>query len=140
MTQKEIIKGNRLIANFMGLKIKEPKGYTLNKDGSENCWMVFPKKYDNWDFPEMVRESEIDRYLKFHNNWTWLMSVVDKIETLSHVMQTSLKMDMSHSYSFNIIWYRKYTTQDRCYKSKIIAVYSVVVEFLNWYINYNNKE
>ena len=120
----KIQKGNLLIAKFLGLKITQPKGYTLNKDGSEDCFMSFTKQYDFLQM-ESRRESEIHRYLKFHESWDWLMTTCKKWDDLNfnrsslEKQYVNLCNELDNSVTLydmnvvlyqlveNIIWYNK---------------------------------
>ena len=68
------------------------------------------------------------------------MKVVDKIENLGNCIQTKLSKDMDGNYSFRIIWYQHYDSGQRWdYPSRIEAIYSEVIDFINFY-NANIKE
>lgn len=59
MEQNEIIEGNRLIADFMGVKIGE----------------------DKYSWRPGVQEPLQEYHLAYHTSWNWLKPVVDKIYT-----------------------------------------------------------
>ena len=61
--KKEIIEGNCLLAEYMGLKYIDGK-YIL----STSHWDTYIQKYNPED-------------LQFHNSWHWLMPVVIEIES-----------------------------------------------------------
>ena len=65
LTQEEIITGNKLIAEFITIEIK---------DG----WYYF-------DHP-IIHEAELAYFknFRFHSSWDWLMPVVEKIEEMGH--------------------------------------------------------
>lgn len=90
MNKKEIIKGNKLIAEFMGAEFQyytddeeeaknSDKKYTHGtpKKIFESCdewWRCSfnpEEKHFGWKFPS-------DLY--YHNDWNWLMPVIEKIE------------------------------------------------------------
>lgn len=56
METKEIIEGNKLIVEFMGLKLIDPKDITETTDCRE--FVVWPR---------------------YHKEWNWLIPVVEKI-------------------------------------------------------------
>ena len=62
--------------------------------------------------------------LKFHSDWSWLMEVVEKIESLGH----AFSIDSTKCYVL---------TNDFCNAqkeaTKIESVYKVCVEFIKWY-------
>jgi len=69
MNKKEILEGNKLIAEFMvGCEIIE--GTVIRKT-----------KYYN--FPDHCSTKYLISDMKFHSSWDWLMPVVEKIEPLS---------------------------------------------------------
>jgi len=77
MTQKEILKYNKLCAEFLGYQVlsSPPKGAITTQDGCHNpsflheqmegeCWYVYPK---------------------FDSDWNWIMEVVEAIEKLDNI-------------------------------------------------------
>ena len=63
-----IIEGNKLIAEFMGYETHE-----------------------NWEF--WITDSYIEKFdwyspgtMKFHNDWNWIMSVIEKISSLGYIV------------------------------------------------------
>jgi hypothetical protein len=111
--KKEILEGNKLIAEFMGLE-----------EGPE-----YVNAFDRDDllyFTGGGYESA-----KYDSSWDWLMPVVEKIECLS----CTVTMVNNACCIF-------YTGDDREFSysplavSKIEAVWLAVVEFIKWY----NKE
>jgi len=106
MKQKDIDIGNKIIAEFMGLKHKPlAKGlYQLQYEHS----------FSNHGFKEWINEE----MLKFHSSWNWLIPVVKKlIETLPknseawgslHIVLVSLDIKASWKYVVECIeWYNK---------------------------------
>ena len=61
MSEQEIIEGNKLIAEFIGLE-KNDFGYWINKD------YLFNSQLKLFDFE-----------LKFHSSWDWLIPCINKI-------------------------------------------------------------
>ena len=112
MTREEIDKNNKLIAEFMGGKLK-----WLNKIDSS-----YVSGYANI------------AGLKFHKSWDWLMPVVEKIESLNineipievHIHSNDcLISDIEHNSIGEL----------SSLGSKIKSVYECVVEFIKWYNN-----
>lgn len=113
-TEIEILEGNLLIAKFMGLAEDEyPSG--------------LPKGTDIWG-------NFMDNDIQYHSSWSWLMPVVEKIETIdncSYFLHTDpWGIDIYEYFSGNeeII-----VSIDKDEKSKIDLYYSTVIEFIKWY-------
>jgi hypothetical protein len=123
MKTNEILQGNRILAEFMGLK----PGYNS-----------YTKKY-NWgdgiffmtdgDTIEEVMDA-IAGYAKYHSSWDWLMPVVEKIEALGYDVEIGsqyVRIDDGLDEGFGIdSWYSG---------SKIESVFTAFVEFAKWYKN-----
>lgn len=132
MSEQEIVKGNKLIAEFIGLE-KNDFGYWINKDYLFNSQLKL-----------------LDFELKFHSSWDWLMPVVEKIEN------TKPFYSVSNNAGF---WYNDETDtvdrnklqylciiSDKSYRiiinsanyfperdNKLVATWFAVVEFIKWY-------
>lgn len=131
MTQEEIKEGNRIIAEFMELRLIHADDF--NKLGEASY--TGANKGVKWGIIE---------YLKYNSDWSWLMPVVEKIELeLGYSLFIFFDED-----GFQVqVWkelcsYRKketdiiVSTQSR---SKIDSVFQAVVQFINWY-NTNGKQ
>lgn len=116
MSEQEIIEGNKLIAEFIGIK-QNDFGHWINKDhllGSQSKLFDFE--------------------LKYHSSWDWLMPVVEKIE---NDLQDSFNVDIINKNQCEIVrngneficGYGFETVNH----SKIEAVYNSIVEFIKWY-------
>jgi hypothetical protein len=68
---------------------------------------------------------------KFHNDWNWLMLVVEKIESLGH----SIIIDENWCV---IKSKRTLYKKERIANTKIEAVYNACIEFVKWYNEQNN--
>ena len=110
MTQEEIIAGNKLIAEFMGLSYCEKYRY--------EGW------YKNHEHNHRICDFD---GLKYHTSWDWLMPVVEKIEKMNTtvVIEGIMCEIKTHSIGFDM------TASDE--RSKILAVYYAVIEFIKWY-------
>ena len=116
MKDKMIIEGNKLIAEFMGYETHE-----------------------NWEF--WITGSYIEKFdwyspgtMKFHNDWNWIMPVVEKIESKNYavtitqnicIIQASIMGDCT-----------TITRQSGNYdtpNTKIHNTWLAVIEFINWY-------
>ena len=105
------LKNNKLIAEFLGY---------IDNGCSEDGFLIHP--ITNYDV-------EISS-LKYHEDWNWLMEVVEKIESLGyrieivkHICRIYLSNKETIIISENI--------------PKIEAVYNACVEFIKWYNNQN---
>jgi len=114
MTQEEIIEGNnKLIGKFMG-----------GHDNGQNRWYNIFLGQNGYYWSDQ---------LKFHSSWEWLMSVVEKIESLEwnvNINKNCCIYDNQHK----ITACGKSIT--RLGDTKIESVWLAVVEFIKWY----NKE
>lgn len=114
MENKEIIDGNKLIAEFMGLK-------------------------DVMSFREQIGNgfcSPVD--MKYHTSWDWLMIVVEKIESLGYYTNILSADNNNKSHTMHITRINEQEQYSLWHDSKIHAVYYAVVEFIKWYNE--NKE
>lgn len=83
MEQKEILEGNKLIAEFMGRKFFAYKGnhsYDRAFNTYKECeeWIGGKLKDDGYK-PEIGWQQECGKY---HSSWDWLMPVLDKIDSI----------------------------------------------------------
>ena len=135
MSNKEILEGNRLIAEFMGVKITGTK-YGCNHPLVTCAYPNYPN-------------------LKYHSSWDWLMPVIDKIESLegSNPFKDNPKVKFQgdhveifwySTYRGDCIYWKNYTGIDNnTYQhknqedSRILAVFRAIVEFIKWY---NSKQ
>ncbi len=110
------IENNKLIAEFMGLKV----GIYPSIDG---------KGY--WETPiGDVSRAEADR-LPCHQSWDWLMPVVEKIESLSIV---SFEKNLQEDGDYQCLFTNGYEILICHYAdTSIEATYKAVVEFVKWY-------
>lgn len=123
MKPEEIIEGNKLIAEFRGLREESP---------------------GRWYDPTQIPHPRF-RELKYHSSWDWLMPVVEKIED-SHklsegygfsVMIDNWNCEIQNLISGEII--SSFNPSSHPIHSKIEAAWLAVVEFIKWY-NQNKKE
>lgn len=121
MTEQEIIKGNKLIHEFIS-----PLSYTDGKKSMNNNYLKTKK-------------------LKYHSSWDWLMPVVEKIEGIYPFFtkySSSFSVVISDKECY--IEYSGYeagtlieTIQGN---SKKEATWLAVVEFIKWYNEENKNE
>lgn len=121
MTNKEILEGDKLIAQFMG--VKNVVEFTIKKN-PEFIELVIAEDEDGYiDYVEGIN------YILYHSDWDQLMSVVEKIEKKSDTSLECLTLDEIVSYQFQIY------LSNTCVrgKSKIEVIYKAVIEFIKWY-------
>jgi hypothetical protein len=114
---------NKLIAQFLGQK-KQP--FEFPQFG-------FIRHNGEW------KDTFTEDQLKFHKDWNWLMSVVEKIESLKdkenngkyyfEIYKTSVTIFGNGTFLNEII-----NTEE---KTKIQSVYNACVEFIKWYNEQN---
>jgi DNA replication protein DnaC len=113
------IENNKLIAEFMGGLFNKHS----NKYGIGNAEYITIGKLNN--VVKAINHYDIVD-LKYHNNWNWLMEVVEKIESLSEEQKV-----------INFSRQNKSIFDFKLTESKIEATYNACIEFIKWY-NENN--
>jgi len=122
MKKKEIIEGNRLIAEFLGSKFinDAPEDYP-------NGYYYQPEEIEG-DCPTGIPEDWC-----FESSWDWLMSVVEKIESLDWGVEITRNSCSIKCGSKPNKFFETYKVCD----TKIEAVWLACVGFSDWYnINY----
>lgn len=139
MTEKEILEGNKLIAEFMECELNRNKyhipqhiQYSSFNGGSMTC-----------DF--------LITMLKYHKSWDWLMSVVDKIENIELkernfidyfnfcIMPDCIIINKQSNEEKPMIVVNKSESVGsinhsmHIFEDKVSAVFCAVVEFIKWY-------
>ena len=108
LTEQEILEGNKLIAEFLGIekKIYGETGITYYID----------------NIPYQLFK------LKYHSSWDWLMNIVEKCE--------SIKVCNKGGFAFIITGTMcQWDSVTYIGKTKIEAVWKAVVEFIKFYNN-----
>lgn len=104
---------NELIAEFMGIRF----------DASGQC----PEIKYSWR-PGVYDPLRVE-HLQYNNNWSWLMPVVEKIESLGYEVDV-----YKHACEINVEDMIRWEAE-----SKIEACYKSVVEFIKWYNRQKEK-
>lgn len=130
MNTKEIIENNELIAEFMGSEYID-KSYKNDSGEYIEFWTWTKPKY--CQYPKSIGIGELSTAwnignFHFHDSWDWLMLVVEKIESIGYKTRIIENRCCITRYS---------ESADVCAKSKIMAVWLAVIEFIKWY-NKNN--
>lgn len=124
METEKIIKGNRLIAEFMG-------GYQRDRNGTD----VWDAK--DWQNPLAGGKYVYCSDMEYNSNWQWLMPVVDKIEQFhlgiiikgggTDIINRGVEDE-------NIPWLAEFKdiwTEDQ--PDRITGTWQAVVQFIIWY-------
>lgn len=127
MESKEILEGNRLIAEFLGWKF-EIKAIGLNPElhaffNGELRWVDLPRSLDSF----------LLMGLKYHSDWNFLMPVLEKIEKMgfdSRIMGNN--SDGGYLCDFVDIGNNEASCKIS-YVSKIEAVWNAVIDFIKYY-------
>lgn len=134
MSNEEILKGNKLIAEFLEIQFigdapeDYPNGYWYKSStGEDDIWCDIPMDIEDWEF---------------HTNYGWIMLVVEKIESLKHIDEFNIIYDsVSKGTHVQILPAYKDTFENvftKVYPSKIEAIFVGICEFLKDY-NANHK-
>jgi hypothetical protein len=140
METSKILEGNKLIAEFMGMKKGHPDP---NERRWENDWFESLNP-GGGEFESGNRH----KYLFFDSEWNWLMPVVEKIESMKYFFNSAPFIDdetgeLTGEYFCAILFK---TTNLNCghfidvtgCSSKIEATWKAVVEFIKWYNGKNS--
>ena len=146
MSEQEILKGNKLIAEFIG-------AVYIRREDLFDDHIIEEFIYNN-NHPiskQIPKVTENLYHLRYHLSWDWLMPVVEKIEETSfekiksdyvpytkHPLTVSLnykyaKITVDNDYKLQNIHKEGIIFNEYNEESKIIACYKAVVEFIKWY-------
>ena len=121
------LENNKLIAEFLSVKIHP-------------CETI-----ENFKFLPIEERGLYNGYfideLKYHEDWNWLMEVVEKIESLE-IFDRMGRFNINTK-NFDENYTSFITDKDEDFiqcegDTKIEAVYNAVVEFIKWYNTQNN--
>ena len=120
------IENNKLIAEFLSVKIHP-------------CETIEKFKFLPIEERGLYNGYFIDE-LKYHEDWNWLMEVVEKIESLE-IFDRMGRFNINTK-NFDENYTSFITDKDEDFiqcegDTKIEAVYNAVVEFIKWYNNQN---
>lgn len=119
MENKEIIEGNKLIAEFDNrIKLKKCKVNGFYPDGYEYIGFL----------PTDIGNTRGINDLKYHTSWDWIMPVVEK-----------MNKEISDLYKSIYILEQKCCFWDLKITDDIKTVYKSVVEFIKWYNGNKNN-
>jgi len=113
-----IEESNKLIAEFMGLKV-EGRLVIANESIKSNN-------------ERFLHHCSISM-AKYHISWDWIMPVVDKIEDMDVVASVQIEQPTIYIWKSS----EESTFEDICIdiydRTKLEAVYKAVIEFIQWY-------
>jgi len=118
---------NKLLADFLGAKQYHKEDDFIYFDETNNMFSNDTISIKN---------------LKFHSDWNWLMSVVEKIESIEDKQGCTFFVEISKE-RVHIKYYYKGEEFSNIFaynyngKSKIEIVYKACVEFVKWYNQQN---
>lgn len=144
----DTLENNKLIAEFMGFKkafVRNTKGISYDYDLPDNFELIKETETTiEGEWCEILLEQDycMIKDLKFHNDWNWLMQVVEKIENSKYVDEFVIKKCsvfglnvLITPISYDTFNFFHCTLKD---ETKIQTVYNACVEFIKWY-NEQNK-
>lgn len=123
MTQEEIEEGNKLIAEFMS----QFPGYQKHYHKVEKDYV-----YDN---PNTAEALPI-KNSSFHESWSWLMPVVEKIWEIIETRESLFYFDVSKFDKDIGTIYGDFITEE---SSNIIDCYDTVAAFIKWHNSQNQN-
>ncbi|MFA7287603.1 MAG: hypothetical protein WC055_01860 [Melioribacteraceae bacterium] len=140
----EIIESNKLIAEFMGVKVNWVSSNYFDTDGDWNIELDF--------LPEIMQESELNRLatcdnpmdnLNFHDRWDWLVPVINKIIEIDITPApnwTGYRVEIIPRGYVSISGFPmdKIVTNISKEGSLITATYKAVIEFIKYYNRKHN--
>ena len=129
MKEKEILEGNKLIAEFMGIETEE---LSFKKDPD----MVFLIPKDS-EWTEGIHN------LCYERDWSLLMPVIEKIEGLGYDTHI-VKLQNSKRWACDIILKKRKNGKHELATSlspfsKILSVWYAIIQFIEWHNKQNKK-
>lgn len=153
MTDQEIVSGNKLIAEFMGYEyIPSPVPVVRNELTKQFGWSrtiewhpFFIKTMgDDFFPPQRYYLGRSHHDLIFHRDWSWLMPVVEKIESLEYEFIIYGKQFGQFPRKSTTVIYFDLKRHGRLGdiraegETSIETTHQAIVEFIKWY-NENKK-
>lgn len=138
MDKKQILEGNKLIAEFMGYKYFVHNNIaaknSINQLGWSKSGIKNPKRYGEIGDTYLCRSHN---QLRFYNSWDWLMPVVEKIESLGYEVEIGTNCSALKSEKFD-------AKPQSCgvfnlKKDKLKTTYELCFNFIYIYTEYNKK-
>lgn len=122
--EKEILEGNKLIADFMGL-VYEPETEIYDSSSQDPPYT----RKERWLGFASGIVTPVYETLQYNSSWDWLMPVIRKMKSMQHdpnemFMGTTLDRAMQFA---NVL--------ERPIYAPINVIWLRVVEFIKWYNN-----
>jgi hypothetical protein len=130
MTTEE---GNKLIAEFMGLKAVRP----FKDIGHPEVWA--------WETPtnsplyRVANGNDLEN-IYFHSSWDWLMPCVEKIESLGCIVEIWLCLGKGCRIIKGSFKVPTMTIANTESNSTIEAVWQAVIQYIEWYNQSKNTQ
>lgn len=116
MTQQQILEGNKQIALFMGFTESMSKYSIMSQDKI----LVYRRG----------TEIHTDNSLSYHDNWDWIMPVVETIESLGYSTYMFPRNEITIKENNTISAKNIAKVQ---HPAKLTAMFEACVQFVNWY-------
>ena len=145
MTNKEILEGNVLIAEFMGWKVvtgdKIKLPYKNHYFGINPITKRIYNSVNSEDYNECW--TKVALYVKYNSSWDWLMPVVQKVTKLIQDKQyIPIGKYQEYKEQYDIYeeqWRKLFDYQAyNFFKADIESIYKAMISFIEWY-NHNIK-
>lgn len=130
---EQIIQGNRIIAEF--------NKDTLIKKGFINEWATDLDNLKETFYNSCEHGNYYLANSKYRTSWDWLISVIDKIESLGYEVQIGKYLYRINDYYYCIIHNQGDSTYFETDKSeRISAVWYAAIDFITWFNTIKNKQ
>lgn len=155
MTAEEILERNKLIAEFMGYELNKYDYYLFpgllpQFRGSDHAeWCSTQEIQIDWDNLKDIELYEktggyyweiSSNHLCYESSWNWLMSVVEKIESITMgtiipvfevvIRQNKCVIESHPQWDYYGKLYSEITIRE---DSKIKSTWLAIIEFIKWY-------
>ena len=129
---KNIVENNKLIAEFLDWEFDD----LSETFETPFLKLVEPQAFGDEQFSCKLQDFE----LEFHNDWNWLMKVVDKIESFVFDDNNSFNVTIGAT-NYCVIQDSNgeiYENIEDSEETKLLTVYKAIIKFIKWY-NKQNK-
>lgn len=111
MNQDEILENNKLIADFMDVKI-----------GVEQySWRIG------------CQEPLQEKHLNYHASWGWIMPVIERIETMDYGFKMCRKVIEVYIDSTKAVLFKVKK------ENRMASAYTAIIQFVKWYNELNKQ-